>query len=165
MVFDPQRDRWLIDRAQRAAARYQLTLRLFEASDLRTAARHFWTILKTAPAATAALWLLMDGRLVDDQALLPVIIEQSWHRRLPVFSANLLHVNRGVLFALYPDNEALGRRLADRALRLAADPGASSGIEPLRDVKRALNLRVSAHLGLAVDAGMEQEFDLVLPPR
>lgn len=165
VVFDPNRDRWIIDRARQAAARYQLRLHPFEASDLRTSAHHFWKILKTANPATDALWLTMDSKIIDDEAVLPVIIEQSWQRRLPVFSTNLMHVNRGVLFALYPDNEALGRHLAEMALRLATDPNDAPRIEPLREIKRALNRRISSHLDLAVDKRTEQQFDLVLQPR
>jgi len=82
---------------------------------------------------------------------------------LPVFSNSLLHIQRGVLFALYPDNVPLGRRLAELAARALRTPEARSRIEVLRAVKRALNLKIAAHLDLTIDRDLERQFDLVFP--
>lgn len=165
VVYNPRRERWIIDRAAMAAVHYDLKLLPFEATDLRAAAKHFWQILKTANPDTDALWLPMDGTIVDTEVVLPVVIEQSWQRRLIVFSSNLLHADLGVLFALYPDTEALGRRLADMALTLAKNPDARLGIEPLRDVRRALNLRIGSHLDLSITEQTRRQFDLIFEPR
>lgn len=67
---------------------------------------------------------MADTGVVEPETILPTVIEQSWQRKLAVFSGSLQHVRRGVLFALYPDNRQLGRRLADLALRVMADPRA-----------------------------------------
>jgi len=164
VVYNPDRDRWLVERAKAAAAALHLTLLPLEAPDLRTAAQQFLYILRTADPETDALWLVADSGVVDPEAILPVIIEQSWNRRLWVFSGSLLHVKHGVLFALYPDNNRWGQRLAELALRVMDDPAARTDIELLRAVKRALNLRVAFHLNLAVTTEIERQFDLVLPP-
>lgn len=165
VVYNPDRDRWIIDRAGQVTSAHQLTLLPLKASGLRESAQHFLEILNTANPDTDSIWLPMDSQIVDPEVILPVIIEQSWQRRLVVFSSNLMHVNLGVLFALYPDNQALGRQLAEMALQVAQDPSAKPGIEPLRAVKRALNLRVAAHLGLAVDRETERQFELIFQPR
>ncbi|MEZ5575793.1 MAG: hypothetical protein R3F44_09205 [Candidatus Competibacteraceae bacterium] len=80
-----------------------------------------------------------------------------------VFSNSLLHVNRGVLFAPYPDHIALGHRLAELASRALRTPNTPSSIEVLRAVKRALNLKIAAHLDLDIHRNTERKFDLVLP--
>ena len=164
VVFNPVYDRWLIELAQRAAAARHLTLQPLEATDLHVAVQQFLHILNTADPTTDALWLVADAGVVDPEAVLPVLIEQSWHRRLALFSNSLQHAQRGVLFALYPDNMLLGRRLAELTLRILWTPDPLLGIEPLRAVKRVLNLKVAAHLDLSVTQGIERQFDLVLPP-
>jgi putative ABC transport system substrate-binding protein len=163
VVFNPAYDRWLIALARTAAAARDLTLEPLEAGDLRESARQFHRILDTADPATDALWLVADAGIIDSETILPLVIEKSWQRRLPVFSNSLLHIQRGVLFALYPDNVPLGRRLAELAARALRTPEAPARIEVLRAVKRALNLRIAAHLDLTIERDLERQFDLVLP--
>lgn len=163
VVFDPAYDRWLIALAQTAAAARNLKLEPLEAGDLRESARQFLRILDTADPATDAIWLVADAGIIDSETILPLVIEKSWQRRLPVFSNSLAHVRRGVLFALYPDNISLGRRLAELSLQALRTPDARAGIEVLRAVKRALNLKVVGHLELDVPPDIERQFDLVLP--
>ncbi|MFO1351548.1 MAG: hypothetical protein U1F68_13125 [Gammaproteobacteria bacterium] len=162
VVYNPSRDRWIVDRARAATARHRLTLLAREAASLRDAANQFLALLRAAKPSEDAIWLLFDDQVVDTGTILPVIIEQSWQQRLLVFSNNLAHAKLGVLFALFPDNRALGEKLAEMAERLAADPAARPGIEPLRTIKRALNLRVADHLDLALDRALERQFDLLL---
>lgn len=163
VVFNPSRERWLIERAQQNAAAYGLTLIPLEASDLRSSARLFLQLVETAHPQTDALWLTMDSQIFDTEAMMPMLIEQSWNRHLVVFSSSLEQANLGVLFALYPDNQALGRRLAELALQLTQRPDRPPGIEPLRAIKRALNQRVAAHLNLAIDPSVERQFNLIFP--
>ena len=163
VVFNPSRERWIIERAQKNVAAYGLTLIPLEASDLRSSARLFLQIVETANPQTDALWLTMDSQIFDTEAMMPMLIEQSWNRRLVVFSSSLEQANLGVLFALYPDNPALGRRLAELALQLTQHPDHPPGIEPLRAIKRALNRLVAMHLNLAIDTSVERQFDLIFP--
>jgi putative ABC transport system substrate-binding protein len=161
VVFDPGRDRWLIDLAQQAAAAAGLTLLTYEASQRREAARHFEQIIDAAAADTDALWLLLNDRLVDRDVVLPAIVQQSWANRFVVFSNHPSHAERGVLFALFPDDFAMGQRLGDMARERLANPQAPPRIEPLRAVRRALNLRVANRLGISVDRATERTFDLI----
>ncbi|MFO1432945.1 MAG: hypothetical protein U1F76_23010 [Candidatus Competibacteraceae bacterium] len=161
VVFNPDRERWIIEQAQQAAPGFNLTLMRLEARDLRTSAHQFLQMLEGAQAGTDAIWLTVDSQLVDTQAILPVIIEQSWRQHLVVFSNNLEHANLGVLFAVFPDNQKLGWRLAELALQLDSHPDRRPGVEPLRAVKRALNLRVANHLNLSITQQVEKQFDLI----
>lgn len=162
VVYHPDRDQWLIDLATPAAARFGLALVPFTAIDLPSSAKRFWSILNTANPDSDALWLPISSRLIDDQHILPTIIKTSWSRRLIVFSNNLGHADMGVLLAFYPDNAALGQRLANMAIEMAATPALVPGIQPLRDVKSALNVRVANHLGLDVGPQVTRHFDLIL---
>jgi putative ABC transport system substrate-binding protein len=162
-AFRPERDLWIIEQARAIAPGYGIKLNAKAVSDLRGGANFYWKIIRQADAKTDALWLPMDSQVIDDEVVLPFVVRETWARRLPVFSTSLRHVAMGTVFALYPDTKALGRRLAQMALRLAENPKRHYGIEPLRDVAYALNLRLVAHLGLVIDHDTEQAFDLIFP--
>lgn len=164
VVFDPGTDRWLIDLARSVAPGFGLTVQAVEASDLRESARRFLDVLDRADPATDALWLVADTAVIDTRTILPLVVERGWKRRLAIFSDSLQHAQHGILFALYPDPLQLGHRLAELALSRWRDPKAERRIEPLRAVKGALNLKISAHLGLDVTQDVERQFDVVLPP-
>ena len=164
VVANPSKSSWIIERAQDLASRYGITLVAYDASDLAAAAQHFRAIFEHARPDQDGLWIPLDGALIDEQAVWPLIVEQSWYRRVAVFSNDLRHARHGALFALYMDPEKLGQRLAERALAVAY--GAVTdypSIEPLRAVKRALNLRFAHHLGVDVQRVIH-EFDAVFPP-
>ena len=99
---------------------------------------------------------------MDERAILPLTLRESWNRNIAVFSSNPSHVPRGVLFSLYPDNRAMGRTLA--AMAVEEGNGAAS-IEPLGDLRVAVNLRTAEHLGLDLSSRQRREFDLVFPPQ
>ena len=157
VVMDPVRDTTLARAATRAAASHGLALEVYGAATLAESTTHLHNIFRYANPTTDALWLTVDGRLVDANVNLATIVSQSWAQRFTVFSNNLEHTHRGVLFSLYPDPAALGRRLATQALE-----GRAKGLEPLRDVKRAFNVRVARHLGVALPSAVRKQFDLIL---
>jgi len=164
VVANPRKSRWIVARAQERAPRYKIELVAYDASDLAAAAQHFRAIFAHARPDRDGLWIPLDGALIDEQAVWPLIVEQSWYRRVAVFSNDLRHARHGALFALYMDPEKLGQRLAERALAVAR--GAVTDyptIEPLWTVKRALNLRFAHHLGVDVQRVIH-EFDAVFPP-
>lgn len=161
-VYNPERDQWLIDHALSSARRYGLELIALKASNLQESARHLLSILRQADPTTDSLWLPLDDALVNTANVLPFVVEQSWAKRLLVFSSNFVHTRLGVLFALYPNPRLLGRQLAEIALRVAADPADNPGIAPLGAVSRALNARVASHLGFTIDKATRAQFDLIL---
>ncbi len=163
VVYNPDRHRWIFDLATQEAALQRLQLRAFEVKDVKAAAKAFWKILKEAYPETDALWLPMDNTILDS-SVVPVIIEQSWYRRIVVFSNNLMHANMGVLFAVFPENHELGVALAEKALQVA-EGRRPQRIEPLRAIKTAVNLRVSKHLGISIDSAMRREIDIFFGQR
>lgn len=163
VVHDPKQSGWLIRLARESARRNGLELEVREAGDLKAAVRQYQEILGSADAKKDALWLPQDTTTVEDSAVLPLVLQESWNRALPVFSSNVAHVRRGALFSLYPNNVALGRNLANSALgHLSGNAAVRPGITPLREVMAAINIRTAGHLGL--DVGRQpQGFDLLLP--
>ncbi len=162
VIYDPQQNNWLLRLAREAAREQGLELLAQEAADLKTAVRLYQEVLARADVERDALWLPQDATTVDEATILPLVLRESWDRRLPVFSSSFSHVRRGVLFSLFPDNLGLGRNLAGTALGLIGTADSSNrGVVPLKDVQMAVNLRTARHLGLNFSSRQQQSFDLV----
>jgi putative ABC transport system substrate-binding protein len=151
LVHDPQQNAWLARLAADAARAGGMELVAVEAEDPKHALRSYQELLPTIEARRDALWLPQDPTTVEESTLLPLVLQEAWQRGFPVCSSNVAHVRRGALFALYPDNPALGRSLAQSALETLAGRRPARGIVPLRDVLVAANHRTAAHLGIELD--------------
>jgi putative tryptophan/tyrosine transport system substrate-binding protein len=163
VVADPQQNAWLLRLAHEAARALGLELVARDAADLMQATRAYTELLTHIEPRRDALWLPQDSTTVEESTLLPMVLEQSWQRGFPLISSNAVHVKRGALFALYPDNAALGRSLGLSALDTLAHPlRAPRGLQPLRDVLFAANQRTAAHLGIALNP-RSQRIDKVYP--
>jgi putative ABC transport system substrate-binding protein len=161
-VYDPRQNGWMIRLAKEAARAQGLELVTYEAQDLRGAARIYQDIFASADSRHDAIWLLQDSIAAEDGAVLPLVLHESWDRNLAVFSSSFVHVRRGVLFSLYPDNAGMGRHLAETALGfLDSGEYGEHGMILLREVLMAINLRTADHLGLK--PGNKQSFGMVFP--
>ncbi len=161
-VYDPRQNAWMMRLAKEAARAQGLELTVYEAQDLRSAMNAYQEILAAADSSRDALWLPQDSTTVEESAVLPLVLQESWSRNLAVFSSSFGHVKRGVLFSLYPNNVELGHHLAGSALGwLASGENESSGMVPLRAVLMAINLRTAKHLGL--NTSRPQSFDMAFP--
>ena len=162
VVYDPGLNGWLMKLAHEAARAHGLELVTYEAQDLRNAVKFYKEIFSVADSRRDALWLPQDTSTVEERSILPLVLHTSWNRNIAVFSSNADHARRGVLFSLYPDNVALGRRLAGVAQGfIDALDDQPRGLLPLRDVQIAVNLRTAKHLGLKPGRG--QNFDMTFP--
>jgi ABC-type uncharacterized transport system substrate-binding protein len=150
VVYDPGFNNWLIKLAQEAASAQGLQLVTYQAQDMRGAVQSYQEIFSKADGHSDALWLPQDPTAVEESTILPLVLQESWNQNIAVFSSNFGHVRRGVLFSLYPDNEALGRRLASLAEGILNSDAESEkpGMMPLRDVRSAVNARTAKHLGI-----------------
>ncbi|MBK8162166.1 MAG: ABC transporter substrate-binding protein [Gammaproteobacteria bacterium] len=169
VIYQREQDGWMIDKATRAAQDLGLSLHAVPAENLQEAANKYREILNNQLSDSDALWLPQDSAVLDEQAILPMILKEAWDRRLIVFSSNPSFVKKGVLFALYPDNYNMGRSLGAMARRLQApgyrvDPAAQN-IEALRDLLIAFNVRTAAHLDIKFSREEANSFDLVFPSR
>jgi len=160
VIYNPTQFEWLIRMAREAARANGLELVALEARDLASAARQYESVFASADPRRDAIWLPPDTSTVDEATTVPIALREAWNRNLPVFSSNLLHVKRGVLFALIPDNVKLGRSLAGLAnATLGGEP--KRGVQPLREVHTALNMRTAGHIGLSIGPKLARSFDIV----
>jgi putative ABC transport system substrate-binding protein len=162
VVYDPTHDAWVIERARQVAAQLGLEVQAEPASTLVEAAPKYARYARTATPETDAIWLTSNTALIDDPDLLAYLIEQAWARRIVTFSGTLQHVQSGVLFGTFADTQALGRRLAALAAQRIEHPNERLGIELLRDIRTAVNVRVARHLGLFKGHEDLRAFDRVI---
>ncbi|NVD97802.1 hypothetical protein HUX62_07310 [Massilia sp. BJB1822] len=163
VVYNPQNSHSMIKLAQEAARGQGLDLQALEAADLAGAVRRYEQAFAGADNRYDALWLPQDNTTVDEAIILPMVLKESWNRSLPIFSSSMLHVKKGVLFALYPNNFELGRELANLAVDVLNGDNARPGLTPLRSVRSAFNWRTANHIGLNLDAGRQRNFDAIFP--
>ena len=169
VVYHREQDAWMIEKAAKPAQELGITLQTSAVESLAEAANKYREIMNNQVSDTDALWLPQDSAVMDEQAMLPVILKEAWDKRLIVFSSNPSFVKRGVLFALYPDNYNMGRSLGDMARRTQTpgfrDDPAAQKLESLRDLLIAFNIRTAAHLGIKYSRDDLNNFDLVFPSR
>jgi putative ABC transport system substrate-binding protein len=163
VVYNPQNNEWLIKLARDVAKAQGLELLAFEAKDLASAARQYEAAFAGVDGRRDAVWLPQDPTTVDEGTILPLVLKESWNRNVPVFSSSFLHVKKGALFALYPNNLELGRTLASSARAVLAGESRKRGVVPLREVHTAINMRTASHLGLSIGNQQRRSFDFIFP--
>ncbi len=169
IVYHREREQWLIDMAKPLALKHGLTLNPVPVDTLQNAANSYMEVLRDQKSRTEALWLSQDSAILDEQAVLPMILKESWDNKLIVFSSNPSHVRRGVLFALYPDNQRMGSRIGALLMELHeyrahgrnSDP---TGMRMLDALHTAFNVRTAGRLGIRYTREDLSGFDLVFPP-
>lgn len=170
IIYHRERDLWMVERAILVASDLGITINPIPVDSLQDAANQYRKVLRSQRSNTEALWLSQDSSVLDEQALLPMILKEAWDRKLIVFSSNPAHVRRGVLFALFPDNQAMGRSLGNMAASLHAsrdvrDNGQPGGLQALSDLQTAFNIRTAGRLGIRYTRDSLNEYDLIFPPR
>ncbi|RSZ55851.1 hypothetical protein HF313_16265 [Massilia atriviolacea] len=162
VVYDPRKTEWLLRIAREAAREQGLELVSHEARDLAQAAQVYTAQFAAADSRRDAVWLPHDTTTVEEGTLLPLILKQAWNSGVPIFSSNVLHVKKGALFAMSPNNVELGRSLASSAEGAIAGE-LKKGVQPLRELYTAINLRTASHMGLTIGHQQQRTFDLIYP--
>ncbi len=163
VVYDPALNETLMRLAREAAHAQKLELVTLPAHDLATAARQYESAFGQLDNRRDALWLPHDPTTVEENTIMPLILKQAWNGSVPIFSSNFLHVKKGVLFALYPNNTELGKTLANTAMAALTGESRKRGVQPLRDLLAALNLRTASRIGLNLSQQQQRAFDFVFP--
>lgn len=161
VVYDPRKTEWLLRLAREAARSQGLELVAHEARDLGQAAQLYGGLIRSADSKRDAVWLPHDTTTVEESTLLPLILKESWNSGVPIFSSNSLHARKGALFAMSPNNVELGKTLAASALGLIAGEQRKKGVQPLRELHTALNMRTANHMGLNIGSQQQRTFDFI----
>lgn len=163
VVYNPKKSDWLIKLGRDAARAQGLELAAYVAGDLAEAARLYGALIGGADNRRDAVWLPHDTTTVEESTILPLVLRESWNSGVPIFSSNALHVKKGALFAMMPNNVELGRTLASSALGLIAGDSRRRNLVPLRELHSAINLRTANHMGLNLGYQQQRNFDFIFP--
>jgi len=163
VVYNPDKSEWLIREAQSAALKHGLELVTYTTSSLSKSAKIYREVFKRLRVKDAAIWLPPDSTSIDNRTLLSFVLEQSWARNVAVFSSSPAHVNKGVLFAMYPDNLKLGQSLGAVAMEELNGGTKLIGMIPVEDLKTAFNKRTAEHLGVRFTSEDLRNYDAVFP--
>ena len=163
VVYNPEKSEWLIRNAQAAALKHGLELITYTTSSLSASAKIYRDVFRRLRVQDAAIWLPPDSTSVDNRTLLSFILEQSWKHNVAVFSSNPAHVNKGVLFAMYPDNLKLGQSLGAIVLEELNGGANLNNMIPVEDLKTAFNKRTAEHIGVAFTSEDLRKYDAVFP--
>ena len=165
VVYNPDKTGWLIKQALLDASLHNLELITFTSSSLSESAKLYRDIFSRSDIKQSAIWLPPDSTSVDNKALLSLILEKSWAYDVAVFSSSPAHVNKGVLFAMYPDNKKLGQSLGGIALEELNGGSGLNKMIPVKDLKTAFNKRTAEHLGIMFTSDDLRQYDAVFPAR
>lgn len=163
VVYNPQKSEWLIKLAREAARNQGLELSTHVAGDLARAAQLYPQLIAAADNRHDAVWLPHDTTTVEEGTILPLVLRESWNSGVPLFSSNVLHVKKGALFAMVPNNVELGRTLGGSALGVIAGDNKRRSLTPLRELQTAINVRTASHIGLNLGSRQQRSFDYVYP--
>lgn len=164
VLYDPKHNEWLMKWAIIAAKDQDIELVARPVSDIASAVQVYQTIFKEWNKATDALWLPQDPTSVEEGTLLPLILKEAWEKEVPVFSSYPHHVKKGVLFSLYPDNIALGHKLAAMAIESIKGEKIKAGVYPLGELLLSVNKRTLSHIKLTMD-GLTQKPENIFSDR
>jgi putative ABC transport system substrate-binding protein len=165
VIYNPDKSEWLIREAQSAALKHELELITYTTSSLSESAKIYQKVFKRLRIKDAAIWLPPDSTSIDNRTLLSFVLQQSWARSVAVFSSSPAHVNKGVLFAMYPDNMKLGQSLGAIAMDELNGGTKLIGMIPVEDLKTAFNKRTAEHLGVRFTSDDLRNYDAVFPSK
>jgi putative ABC transport system substrate-binding protein len=162
VVLNQQKQDWWLEQALLAAKQTEHKIVVHAVNNLTDSAQQYHHLLKQLNSQTEAIWLLADRNIMDS-AIMRNILEVAWDRELFIFSNLMPDVQRGALFAMYPDNVAMGKSLARMLTEQLAQPKPEVNLQFLSDLLTIVNLRTAKHIGLHFSKSEQQSFDLVYP--
>lgn len=154
----------LMREAKVDATRQNMGFERRTARDMHEAAQHYREIIEQIDPGTEAIWLAQSGRQIGS-AVLNDLLEAAWRKNFVVFSSHFSDIKRGVFFALYPNNQSMGMRLAALLKQTPSNPGAKPNLLFVENLRVAVNLRTADHLGRHFSQRELETFDFMYPPR
>jgi putative ABC transport system substrate-binding protein len=161
-VVYSENSEWLVQLAEVQSESMGLTLNKIKAVDIKSALLEYDKLLSTIDIKTDALWLPLDPVTVNEQVILPSLLERSWEQNLVLFSSKPAHAKRGALFSMFPNHLELGKQLA-KMVEIIYKTRQSEGVVPLQKMRLAVNLRTAAHLGFEYKNRQKEQFHVTFP--
>lgn len=162
IVYNEQLNGWWMDRANAAANEHGIELIALRADSLKSGAKLYKKLLKSAQPSTDAIWIPLVS-IVPSKTVLPMVLRKAWDKHLVVFTNSPVHAKQGALFSLYPDNLSMGKQLMELALQRSDTSDSAPQVRLAKNMKRAFNWRTASHLGLEYSLEEGAGFDRIYP--
>lgn len=163
IVTNPDNNLLDFDHVTTVLQQQGIELSIHRAKDVRVAAGVYRDLMPTL-SEQDAVWILPKGSFVNN-AVLAILLHESWEKYFVVFSSNPIHVKRGALFSIYPNNYKMGLSLGRMAWDIAQGNSPQRQMQALEDVFITVNERTSNHLGINLSDDIRSHIDLILPAR
>jgi len=163
IVTNPDNNLLDFDHVTTVLQQQGIELSIHRAEDVRVAAGVYRDLMPTL-SEQDAVWILPKGSFVNN-AVLAILLHESWEKYFVVFSSNPIHVKRGALFSIYPNNYKMGLSLGRMAWDIAQGNSPQRQMQALEDVFVTVNERTSNHLGINLSDDIRSHIDLILPAR
>ena len=163
IVTNPDNNLLDFDHVTTVLQQQGIELSIHRAEDIRVAAGVYRDLMPTL-SEQDAVWILPKGSFVNN-AVLAILLHESWEKYFVVFSSNPIHVKRGALFSIYPNNYKMGLSLGRMAWDIAQGNSPQRQMQALEDVFITVNERTSNHLGINLSDDIRSHIDLILPAR
>ena len=163
IVTNPDNNLLDFDHVTTVLQQQGIELSIHRAEDIRVAAGVYRDLMPTL-SEQDAVWILPKGSFVNN-AVLAILLHESWEKHFVVFSSNPIHVKRGALFSIYPNNYKMGLSLGRMAWDIAQGNSPQRQMQALEDVFITVNERTSNHLGINLSDDIRSHIDLILPAR
>ncbi len=161
-VYSQRNNGWLIPGARSLSQKYKVEFVPLKVNDFRQATLQYQIVLNSVDPQKDAIWLPLDN-VAPLNILLPEILRVSWDKKVTVFSNNLSHARRGVLFALYPDHFKQGKRLLALVQNRIDSLITTAELYPSKNLKTAVNVRTASHLNIRFSREQLKNIDQVYP--
>jgi len=162
VVYSKDNSGWYMDIARESALEHGIFLVEVDSVSKKDSLIHYQSHFDSKPSKNNAIWLLQDSISSDAKLILPLVLEEAWDKKIPVISNKAGHVERGALFALYPDHFELGVSLAEMSINNETQ---AQKYAPFSQALSAANTRTADHLDLKWSRKVKRNFNLVFPKR
>jgi len=161
VIYNKANSGWLIKQAVLAAHSNKIKLNAIQINNMQAAGPRLKQLVQKLDPQKDAIWLAYDP-ILPIKPLLPDLLRKAWDKNLIIFSGNPYHVQRGTLFALFPDYSKLGLQLIELTLN-KLDKNKQIFYEPSRYLNSAINIRTASHLGIQISSIQRNKFKMVFP--
>lgn len=143
-IVSNQRHKWLDEHYKEYCNKNNIKVNFYYANSLRASIEHYRNILTKLNNKNSIL-LITENSLVDEDAILPYILNKSWDDDIAIVSTKVSHVKYGILMSFVPDIKNFGKQVNECLIN-----GCNSidNIDGFNTTKPLVNKRMYKHLEL-----------------
>ncbi len=157
IFYSPDLNQALIERYDKEGEKIGLRICPFPVSS----AAEIRSVLKS-PTFNPDIVLFIPDRVIIKEKLIKYIIEECLFRKIPSVGFNTWFAKSGALMAFYLDYKEMGIQTGELALRVLKNKKVDPIIEPPKNLKIILNLKVAQKFKFKISEEVKEKADRVI---